>query len=135
MLFLFFFVYATTPPEIYTLSLHDALPISFCRPSCSSAPSCKRSNACDDFACLEPRTFERLPRIAVREAVHARQYRKRHCDGGDRGRQTFPFTGCSHGCNLIIKFRRLQLNVAQCNLSRCIWRLQRGRIDCLSALP
>src|SRR5690606_41323058 len=44
-LFLFFFFNATAPTEIYTLSLHDALPISSwpaaCRPACYwSAASC-----------------------------------------------------------------------------------------------
>src|SRR5438552_6917325 len=32
-LFFFFFFNATAPTEIYTLSLHDALPISLMRPS------------------------------------------------------------------------------------------------------
>src|SRR5438046_6638556 len=34
--FLFFFFNATATTEIYTLSLHDALPISFARPSIGS---------------------------------------------------------------------------------------------------
>src|SRR5438477_8595188 len=39
-LFSFFFFNATATTEIYTLSLHDALPISAVRPGCDGMPGC-----------------------------------------------------------------------------------------------
>src|SRR2546429_2173165 len=38
MLFFFFFFNDTATTEIYTLSLHDALPISCCSPRCRCSP-------------------------------------------------------------------------------------------------
>src|SRR2546422_7080141 len=40
---LFFFFNDTATTEIYTLSLHDALPISTCAPICVPAPTCASS--------------------------------------------------------------------------------------------
>src|SRR5207248_10849951 len=42
--FIFFFFNDTATTEIYTLSLHDALPISMCGPAkCSRSPMCLRT--------------------------------------------------------------------------------------------
>src|SRR2546428_7290756 len=43
LLFIFFFFNDTATTEIYTLSLHDALPICRHRSSPASAPSCRAS--------------------------------------------------------------------------------------------
>src|SRR2546421_11515581 len=50
--FLFFFFNDTATTEIYTLSLHDALPISIANPRCSSVPRRKISK-------LRPATVSR----------------------------------------------------------------------------
>src|SRR6266487_2695567 len=42
----FFFFKDTAPPEIYTLSLHDALPISRSRSSPTSTPRRRASTSC-----------------------------------------------------------------------------------------
>src|SRR6266704_6366764 len=43
--FFFFFFNDTATTEIYTLSLHDALPIWSCRPISPTIPTCWRSRA------------------------------------------------------------------------------------------
>src|SRR5699024_12466051 len=44
--FLLFFLYAPAPTEIYTLSLHDALPIFFFKPKCLAMPLAILRPAC-----------------------------------------------------------------------------------------
>src|SRR5882762_11805311 len=56
LFFCFFFFNDTATTEIYTLSLHDALPISPTRRSGMSARSTK-----DDRGLLRPRCIRRLP--------------------------------------------------------------------------
>src|ERR1039457_7728255 len=54
--FLFFFFNDTATTEIYTLSLHDALPISF---HCESADCCAQAgNGCDTHIRSEEHTSE-----------------------------------------------------------------------------
>src|SRR3989442_4729490 len=53
---MFFFFNDTATTEIYTLSLHDALPISKCRKARSRKATVTRSARCSTFPSQFPRT-------------------------------------------------------------------------------
>src|SRR5438067_9971221 len=71
LLFIFFFFNDTATTEIYTLSLHDALPISSCwatgtrkRPTC--AVSSATSTACACSSCTSGRSEEHTSELQSR---------------------------------------------------------------------
>src|SRR2546425_11135720 len=82
--FIFFFFNDTATTEIYTLSLHDALPISTREPAGARARRvAKRPRV--RVVCLVAHVLARDARLALKEALRARGGRRRHrADARDR---------------------------------------------------
>src|SRR5437660_2708874 len=63
LLYSFFFFNDTATTEIYTLSLHDALPISFSAPTCRAR---KRQRTCSSSTPRPPRSEEHTSELQSR---------------------------------------------------------------------
>src|SRR2546429_6007954 len=76
MFFFFFFFNDTATTEIYTLSLHDALPISFFRPF-SAIFRCNMGNDCADGSKAMTRPVSPTILLATRSEEHTSELQSR----------------------------------------------------------